>query len=189
MKLSVSGLFVESVLYAHDHANRLFFPSWPSPSVFHFADQLTINEYPPGIGIAPHVDTHTGCIVCVCCMRVTSTCISPLRHEIPQRFPVCVGVCVCVWILACVLVCAWVCPLTCTCTCIYVNARIHVGACTSKRTQAHTLFHMAAFEDGIACVSLGSDIVLDFRHPQRQTDFHAARWTPRRSLLVMTGGC
>lgn len=67
------------------------------------SDQLTINEYPPGIGIAPHVDTHT------------------------------------------------------------------------------------AFEDGIACVSLGSDIVLDFRHPQRQTDFHAARWTPRRSLLVMTG--
>ena len=116
-----------------------------------WTDQLTINEYPPGVGIAPHVDTHTGNVVCMWSMRVACACYSTLRYEPHTHVPICK----------------------------HIHNHMHISAQTSH--------HMPAFEDGIACVSLGSDIVIDFRHPHRQSDFHAARWAPRRSLLVMTG--
>ncbi|XP_059176888.1 alkylated DNA repair protein alkB homolog 8-like isoform X2 [Physella acuta] len=68
--------------------------------VKHFPDQLTVNQYKPGQGIPPHVDT------------------------------------------------------------------------------------VEAFEDGIMSLSLGSQVVMDFRHPDGE---HLHVLLPRRSLLVMTG--
>ena len=38
-------------------------PCCPSPDLLsdppQMPDQVTVNEYPPGVGIAPHVDTHS----------------------------------------------------------------------------------------------------------------------------------
>ncbi len=41
----------------------------------------------------------------------------------------------------------------------------------------------SSFEDGIISLSLGSDIVMDFRHPDGR---HASVTLPRRSCLIMT---
>lgn len=42
----------------------------------------------------------------------------------------------------------------------------------------------SSFEDGIVSLSLGSDIVMDFRHPDGS---HANITLPRRSCMVLTG--
>ncbi|XP_070553831.1 tRNA (carboxymethyluridine(34)-5-O)-methyltransferase alkbh8-like [Ptychodera flava] len=41
----------------------------------------------------------------------------------------------------------------------------------------------SAFQDEIISLSLGSDVIMDFKHPAGQ---HIPMWLPRRSLLIMT---
>lgn len=35
------------------------------PQITHALDQLTVNEYPAGVGLAPHIDSHTSFDDCI----------------------------------------------------------------------------------------------------------------------------
>ena len=44
-------------------------------------DQLTINEYPPGVGISPHVETHSAFGNTIACLSLASSAVMVFRRE------------------------------------------------------------------------------------------------------------
>ncbi|KAG0474287.1 hypothetical protein HPP92_013973 [Vanilla planifolia] len=46
-------------------------------------DQLTVNEYPPGIGLSPHIDTHSAFDNMIFSLSLSGTCIMEFRKYLP----------------------------------------------------------------------------------------------------------
>ncbi|MCO5574040.1 hypothetical protein L7F22_027818 [Adiantum nelumboides] len=42
-------------------------------------DQLTVNEYPPGVGLSPHIDTHSAFEGAIICLSLAGPCVMELR--------------------------------------------------------------------------------------------------------------
>ncbi|XP_057849874.1 alkylated DNA repair protein ALKBH8 homolog isoform X4 [Cryptomeria japonica] len=42
-------------------------------------DQLTVNEYPPGVGLSPHIDTHSAFDGCIISLSLAGPCIMEFR--------------------------------------------------------------------------------------------------------------
>ncbi|KAH9293571.1 hypothetical protein KI387_041226, partial [Taxus chinensis] len=42
-------------------------------------DQLTVNEYPPGVGLSPHIDTHSAFYGCIISLSLAGPCIMEFR--------------------------------------------------------------------------------------------------------------
>ncbi|KAJ4837267.1 Alkylated DNA repair protein alkB 8 [Turnera subulata] len=43
-------------------------------------DQLTVNEYPPGVGLSPHIDTHSAFDGLICSLSLAGPCIMEFRR-------------------------------------------------------------------------------------------------------------
>ncbi|KAL5793101.1 hypothetical protein ACOSP7_001695 [Xanthoceras sorbifolium] len=43
-------------------------------------DQLTVNEYPPGVGLSPHIDTHSAFEGLICSLSLAGPCIMEFRR-------------------------------------------------------------------------------------------------------------
>lgn len=52
------------------------------PSVCQTLDQLTINEYEPGVGLSPHVDTHSAFTGAIVSLSLGSTTVMEFRRQI-----------------------------------------------------------------------------------------------------------
>ena len=48
-------------------------------------DQVTVNEYPPGCGIAPHVDTHSAFTETILSLSLGDRCVIEFRHPNPSE--------------------------------------------------------------------------------------------------------
>jgi alkylated DNA repair dioxygenase AlkB len=48
-------------------------------------DQVTVNEYPPGCGIAPHVDTHSAFTGTILSLSLGDRCVMEFRHPNPNE--------------------------------------------------------------------------------------------------------
>jgi alkylated DNA repair dioxygenase AlkB len=48
-------------------------------------DQITVNEYPPGCGIAPHVDTHSAFTGTILSLSLGDRCVMEFRHPNPNE--------------------------------------------------------------------------------------------------------
>ena len=48
-------------------------------------DQVTVNEYPPGCGIAPHVDTHSAFTETILSLSLGDRCVIEFRHPNPNE--------------------------------------------------------------------------------------------------------
>lgn len=44
-------------------------------------DQLTVNEYTPGVGISPHIDTHSAFTGAIVCLSLGGPAVMVLRKE------------------------------------------------------------------------------------------------------------
>ncbi|KAI5068252.1 hypothetical protein GOP47_0016597 [Adiantum capillus-veneris] len=42
-------------------------------------DQLTVNEYPPGVGLSPHIDTHSAFEGAIVCLSLAGPCLMEFR--------------------------------------------------------------------------------------------------------------
>lgn len=55
--------------------------SFPCPNNIHsrLMDQLTVNEYPSGVGLSPHIDTHSAFDELIFSLSLSSSCIMEFR--------------------------------------------------------------------------------------------------------------
>ena len=48
-------------------------------------DQLTVNEYTPGVGLAPHIDTHSAFTGAIISLSLGGPAVMVMRREQEQR--------------------------------------------------------------------------------------------------------
>ena len=82
------------------------------------ADNLTVNEYLPGAGIAIHVDTHSAFEDGICaltlgdgCARLSTSCPKDTQEDADTFDAIVLAIC---WAIALVLVVVYICTMTTT---------------------------------------------------------------------------